>query len=119
MFRFILHHVRRPHLRLGMMSPYEIPPESDVQKGKKMIARVRAKFTNGRIIPLERLDIEEGAEVMIVIENIPRASEGLASIVAKVKELQQEIPPDAWDDLPTDLAKNKKHYLYGHPKETD
>ena len=27
------------------------------------------------------------------------------------------MPPDAWDDLPTDLAKNKKHYLYGQPKE--
>lgn len=75
---------------------------------------MRAKFTNGHIIPLERLDIEEGAEVVVAIESIPRPSGGLASIVAKVKELQQEIPPDAWDDLPTDLAKNKKHYLYGH-----
>ena len=96
-----------------------IPPENIVQKGKTMIARVKAKFTNGYIIPLERLDIEEGAEVVVVIENIPRVSGGLASIAAKVKELQQEIPPDAWDDLPTDLAKNKKHYLYGHSKETD
>ena len=84
-----------------------------------MIARVKARFTNGHIIPLERLDIEEGAEVVVAIEDITRASGGLASVVAKVKELQQEIPPDAWDDLPTDLAKNKKHYLYGHPKETD
>ncbi len=84
-----------------------------------MIARVKAKFTNGHIIPLESLDIEEGAEVVVAIENISRTSGGLASVVAKVKELQQEIPPDAWDDLPTDLAKNKKHYLYGHPKETD
>ena len=84
-----------------------------------MIARVKARFTNRHIIPLERLDIEEGAEMVVVIEDVMGASGGLASVVAKVKELQQEIPPDAWDDLPTDLAKNKKHYLYGHPKETD
>ena len=96
-----------------------IPSESVVQKGKIMMARVKAKFTNGYIVPLEHLDIEEGAEVVVVIENISRASGGLASMVAKVKELQQEISPDAWDDLPTDLAKNKKHYLYGHSKETD
>ena len=34
-------------------------------------------------------------------------------------EMQKEIPPEAWGDLPTDLAKNKKHYLYGHPKEEE
>ena len=84
-----------------------------------MITRVRAKFTNGHIVPLERLDIEEGAEVMVSIEDAPQASGGLAAIVEKVKELHKDIPPDAWDDLPTDLAMNYKHYLYGHPKEED
>ena len=33
--------------------------------------------------------------------------------------MQKDIPPEAWNDLPTDLDKNKKHYLYGHPKEED
>ena len=27
------------------------------------------------------------------------------------------MPPEVWNDLPTDGARNKKHYLYGHPKE--
>ena len=31
--------------------------------------------------------------------------------------LSRSVPPDIWDDVPTDLAQNKKHYLYGHPKE--
>ena len=29
------------------------------------------------------------------------------------------MPPDAWDGFPTDFSKNKKHYLYGFPKEKD
>ena len=44
--------------------------------------------------------------------------QGLAAIVALAEKLNREFP-DAWDDFPTDFAKNKKHYLYGHPKEED
>ena len=33
------------------------------------------------------------------------------------ERLRESVPPETWDDLPTDLAKNKKHYLYGHPRE--
>ena len=50
---------------------------------------------------------------------MPSPKRGLAGIVERVREMQKDIPPEAWDDLPTDLAKNKKHYLYGHPKEED
>lgn len=84
-----------------------------------MITRVKAKFTNGHTVPLERLDIEEGAELVVAIEDTAAPKRGLAAIVERVKELHKDIPPDAWDDLPTDLAMNKKHYLYGHPKEED
>ena len=37
----------------------------------------------------------------------------------KVDRLREKYPPDAGDDLPTDLVKNKKHYLYGQPKEEE
>ena len=82
-----------------------------------MIARVKAKFTNGHIVPLERLDIEEGAEVVVAIENATPPKRGLVAIAERVRELHKDIPPEEWDALPTDLAMNKKHYLYGHPKE--
>ena len=82
-----------------------------------MIANFKARYENGVLAPLEPLDLEEGKEVVVSIRDAP--SRGLAAIVAKVKELQNDIPPEAWDDLPTDLARNKKHYLYGHPKEED
>ncbi len=92
-----------------------------------MITNVKARYANGVLTPLEPLDLEEGAEVMVsvegapggVSEETPASKQGLAGIVERVLEMQKDIPPEAWDDLPADLAKNKKHYLYGHPKEED
>ena len=84
-----------------------------------MTARVRARYANGVLTPLEPLDLEEGDEVTVLIEGAPPSGGGVAAIARKVKELQESMPPDARDDLPTDLAKNKKHYLYGQPKEED
>ncbi len=91
------------------------------------MSAVRAKYENGVLTPLEPLDLEDGAEVMVSVEGVPTeaaegkpaAKGGLAAIVEWVLEMQKEIPPEEWDTLPTDLAKNKKHYLYGHPKEED
>ena len=40
-----------------------------------MITRVKAKFINGSIIPIERLDIEEGAELSVDIDIQPRRSD--------------------------------------------
>ena len=84
-----------------------------------MVTNVRAKFSAGVLRPLEPLDLEEGAEVAVSIEDAPAPKRGLAGIVERVLKTQKGIPPEAWNDLPTDLAKNKKHYLYGHPKEEE
>ena len=37
--------------------------------------RVRAKFSDGHIVPLERLDIDEGAELSVEIDVEPRGSD--------------------------------------------
>ena len=84
-----------------------------------LIASVKARYANGVLTPLESVDLEEGAEVLVSIEDAPPRLQGMASVVEVVRELQRSIPPEAWDDLPADLAMNKKHYLYGHPKEAD
>ena len=82
-----------------------------------MANNVKARYTNGALVPLEPLDLEEGQEVMVSVEERPREIEGpLLRILRKVRKRQSELPPDTWDGLPTDLAENKKHYLYGHPK---
>ena len=87
-----------------------------------MMASVKARFSNGVLTPLEPLDLEDGAEVTVSIAdarvaNTPVAKRGLAAIAARVSELHKSMSPGTWDDLPADLAQNKKHYLYGHPKE--
>ena len=89
-----------------------------------VIANIKARYTNGVLTPLEPIDLEEGADVMVSVEKVSKDTgeqkEGpLLRILRKVQDRQAELPPDTWDGLPMDLAKNKKHYLYGNPKEED
>ena len=91
------------------------------------MSTVRAKFANGVLTPLEPLSLEEGAEVVVSVEAAAAGESadtqtpkgGLAAIVDMVDAMRDSYPPDMWDGLPTDLAKNKKHYLYGHRKEEE
>ena len=39
------------------------------------------------------------------------------SIWEKIARIRESIPEEAWDDVPTDLASNLDHYLYGTPKK--
>ena len=39
-------------------------------KGPEMIVKVEAIYSNGTLTPLEPLDLEEGQEVMVSIEEI-------------------------------------------------
>ncbi|MDE2787524.1 MAG: hypothetical protein OXL37_12795 [Chloroflexota bacterium] len=41
------------------------------------------------------------------------------SILEMFDEIHRSMPEGAFDDLPTDGARNYKHYLYGFPKEED
>lgn len=34
----------------------------------------------------------------------------------EIQELTADIPDDVWDALPTDLAEQHDHYIYGTPK---
>ena len=82
-----------------------------------MIANVKARYENGVLTPLEPLDLEDGKEVVVSIEDAAPQANGKESILEMFERLRNSVPPDTWDNLPTDLVKNKKHYLYGHPKE--
>ena len=96
-----------------------------------MIAKVKARYAGGVLVPLEPLDLEEGEEVTLSVEEtLATTTEGqvvkegakegtLAGVLALVREMKQQVPPEEWEKLPTDGAKNKKHYLYGHPKVED
>lgn len=82
-----------------------------------MTTTVKATYADGVLTPTEPLDIEEGKEVTLSIDDAPAAGGGLAAIAVRVTELQETMPTDTTDSLPTDLAMNKKHYLYGHSKQ--
>ena len=88
-------------------------------KEHNLIPHVKAKFANGVLTPLEPLDLEEGKEVVVSIEDTPLPSKGKESLLEMFERLRKSVPPDTWDHLPTDLVKNKKHYLYGHPREIE
>lgn len=84
-----------------------------------MVASVKARYAGGVLTPLEPLDLEEGEEVRLSIEASLSSGGPRESLVEMFDRLRKSVPPDAWDDMPADLVRNKKHYLYGHPREED
>ena len=47
-----------------------------------MIANVKARFSKGVLTPLEPLDLEEGQEVMVSIEDVPPTDRRLEALRA-------------------------------------
>ncbi|MDE2932278.1 MAG: antitoxin family protein [Chloroflexota bacterium] len=84
-----------------------------------MGASVKARYAGGVLTPLEPLDLEEGEEVRLSIEGSQPSGAPRESLVEMFDRLRKSVPPDTWDDMPADLVRNKKHYLYGHPREED
>jgi predicted DNA-binding antitoxin AbrB/MazE fold protein len=84
-----------------------------------MIATVRARYLNGTLVPLEPLGLEEGREVVIKIEDGAGLGPAEDSVLEMFERLHQSAPPETWDSLPADGAKNIDHYLYGAPKEEE
>ena len=94
-----------------------------------MMTQVRVRYANGTLTPLEPLDLEEGEELVVHIEDkrqspngneaAPQPAEKQETLLEMFERLRNSVPPETWDNFPTDGAKNKKHYLYGHPKEEE
>lgn len=88
-----------------------------------MSTRVRARYADGVLTPLEPLDLEEGCEIDMSLELPPPAAgaeedEPLAQRLLRLREeLHAQLPPEAFEGPPTDWSLNYKHYLYGHPKQ--
>ncbi len=82
-----------------------------------MIANVKARFSNGALVPLEPLDLEEGKEVVVSIEDARSPDAEAPSLLEMIDELHESVPQDVWSGRPSDGAKNYKHYLYGWPRD--
>jgi len=72
---------------------------------------IQAVYENGVLRPVEDLALPEKSEVKITIHT----SDSNASSLAKLAEIAREFPENA--ELPTDLAAQHDHYLYGTPKK--
>ena len=74
-----------------------------------MIANVKARFSNGVLTPLEPLDLEEGKEVVVSIEDARSLYTEAPSLLEMIDELHDSVPQDVWSNGPSDGAKNYKH----------
>ncbi|HEY4232972.1 MAG TPA: hypothetical protein VGM76_06085 [Lacipirellulaceae bacterium] len=74
----------------------------------------RGHVKNGQVALDEPIQLPEGAQVNVeVVENGQAApSEGLPTIWEKLLELAGTV-----EGLPSDMAENHDHYLYGTPKK--
>ena len=88
-----------------------------------MTIRVRARYAEGMLTPLEPLEIEEGCEVVVTVDGVAETESAqhpdYPNYVSWILEEQARWPLEELGGAPSDLARNKKHYLYGYPKEAD
>jgi len=86
-----------------------------------MTRTLRAHFDGKVIVPEEPVDLPVGQSLSVQIESREQsrstarldapAENPFAALIDWVKKL-----PPAGDDVPTDLAAQHDHYLYGTPK---
>ena len=89
-------------------------------------SQFKARYEGGVLAPLEAVDLTEGCVVTVSVSTEEPATEepaadigGGAAILRMIDELHRQYPPETLGEHPPDFVKNKKHYLYGHPKEED
>ena len=85
-----------------------------------MATEVRARYANGKFEPL---NLKEGYLVTrsVTDEEPARETVSLANICERLRAsvppcLRASVPDVACASLPTDLVRNEKHHLCGHPK---
>lgn len=67
-------------------------------------------YVDGRLQRIISIDLKKTQRVWL-----PEDPEE-PTLLHIIKEIHKRYPQDAWDDVPTDLAQNMHHYLYGRPK---
>ena len=67
---------------------------------------------------LRDLPAEQQQEVLKFTQKLKQRRKGQTlSIWDKIDNIVEEIPPEAWDTVPSDGSINVDHYLYGAPKK--
>ena len=82
--------------------------------------RIAAKVQSGRYHSPDEV-IEEGLALLDARDAEPKSSMGAdaAAISDMIVQIGAQIPEEAWSHVPTDLARNADHYLYGSPRASE
>ncbi len=84
-------------------------------------ANIENRIEQSILEKLRALPVEQRREVLTFVENIELHAERERNrhrpIWEVITELVDSLPPEVWDELPTDGAINHDHYLYGAPKK--
>lgn len=75
---------------------------------------VKAKFDGRAFVPEEPVDLPVGYELEIVMPTAGNGVKKPKTALQELVEILKSYPPNP--DLPTDLAAQHDHYLYGLPK---
>jgi len=76
-------------------------------------ASVDDAMTEAASLLLERLNREQAQPAAA---RPPEAAQAQKPIWEEILEATADIPDEVWDKLPTDLAEQHDHYIYGTPK---
>ncbi|MEA2989675.1 MAG: hypothetical protein QOG83_2386 [Alphaproteobacteria bacterium] len=81
------------------------------------IARIRVGDLTGFAIEfLVSLLNELEQRVTVSVAPVPTVVRDSRPIWERIADITARVPAEEWEKLPTDLAANHDHYLYGAPK---
>jgi Arc/MetJ-type ribon-helix-helix transcriptional regulator len=82
--------------------------------------RINVKVQSGRYRSPAEV-IEEGLDLLEAREIAPPTlvPPNESPIWETIAEIGKKIPEEEWAGIPTDLARNLEHYLYGSPKASE
>ena len=82
-----------------------------------MATHMRARYVDGALTPFPPLDLEEGCQLDITVEQESRP-QTFAEYLEWLKLLQDAVPADNWDELPADGAQRFKDYRHSVRSES-
>jgi Arc/MetJ-type ribon-helix-helix transcriptional regulator len=94
-----------------------------IQLSKDVESSINAAVKSGQfasademITTLVREYSQRGQHSPIASQATPTPTPSQKPIWERIQDLTADVPDEEWDKLPTDLAEQHDHYLYGTPK---
>jgi hypothetical protein len=66
---------------------------------------------------LALLSFDKQRQALDFIEELARSEPTRSKFRPMFEEAAKDVPPEAWDEVPSDASSNIDHYLYGAPKK--